>query len=67
VSRLVTVRFTGADVTEATAHVLTGDDPAARNGLADPEHVVPQSSQLRGTAGTFDYEVPRRSVSVIVC
>ena len=67
VGHRVTLRFTDADVTKAKFHVLTGDDPGARNGLTDPERVVPQSSELRGTAGAFDYEVPPRSATVITC
>ncbi len=66
VSRHVALRFVGADVDTAIVHVLTADGPGARNGLADPEHVVPRPSELSGVAGVFEYEVPARSVTVIV-
>ena len=65
--RRVTLELTGADVGDATIHVLTGELPDARNGLADPELVVPQSSALSGSAGAFECELPGRSASVIVC
>ena len=64
--RDVALLLAGSKATEATLHVLTGDESGARNGIAEPNRVMPRSAVMRGGAGRFEYAAPARSASVLV-
>ncbi len=65
-ARSVAIHFGDSDATQATTEVLTGD-PTARNAISHPDHVTPESGVLSGAEGTFEYDVPAHSATVIVC
>ena len=63
----LTIMLPGSKASEAALKVLTGEYPEARNGLTEPNRIVPQSVTLRGEGGKFQYEAPPRSAVVIAC
>jgi alpha-L-arabinofuranosidase len=67
VSRDVLIVFQGSTAAEVAIEVLTGDDPAARNSLAEPRRVAPQRQALRGEGGKFKYAAPPHSVAMVRC
>jgi alpha-L-arabinofuranosidase len=65
-ARTVELRFVGSDSTVAATQVLTGN-PADRNSLVHPDLIAPIPGTLAGTDGTFSYDVPAHSATVITC
>ncbi len=64
-ARSLTINIGGSDASEATILVLTGD-PESRNGLDNPHRVAPSTGTLHGADGTFEYEAPACSATVVV-
>jgi alpha-L-arabinofuranosidase len=57
--------FTGRRTATAAIKVLTGPDPQAGNTLTSPEAIAPTHSALNGSGGTFTYQVPANSLTVV--
>jgi alpha-L-arabinofuranosidase len=61
----VTLVFGGRAAPVAGIEVLSDPNPQRGNTLADPGAVVPSRAVLHGTHGTFSYEVPANSLTVV--
>ncbi|HEU5390626.1 MAG TPA: alpha-L-arabinofuranosidase C-terminal domain-containing protein [Streptosporangiaceae bacterium] len=57
--------FGGRNALAASIEVLADPDPQAGNTLAKPDAVVPSHGTLRGSSGTFTYQAPANSLTVI--
>ena len=59
------VAFGGRNAQAASIEVRADPDPQAGNTLASPDAVVPSRGTLRGSSGTFTYQAPANSLTVI--